>query len=61
MKGSEFVFDYIHLWHYKCHKIYLNRGRLYIDSPDWITNVNRCFQYAVAVALNHEEIKKEPP
>ena len=24
MKGSEFVFDYVHLLYYKCHKINLN-------------------------------------
>ena len=35
-KGSEFVFDYIHLLHYKCHKINPNCGGSYIDSPDWI-------------------------
>ena len=29
MKGSEFVFDYVHL---------LYCGGLYIDSPDWIKN-----------------------
>ena len=34
MKGSEFVFDYVHLLYYKCHKI--NCGGSYIDSPDWI-------------------------
>ena len=26
MKGSEFVFDYVQLLYYKCHKINLNRG-----------------------------------
>ena len=41
-----------------------------IDSPDWIKNKkaarnsikkkDKCFQYAVAVALNYEEIKKDP-
>ena len=36
MKGSEFVFDYVHLLSYKCHKINLNRGGSYIGSPDWI-------------------------
>ena len=36
MKGSEFVFDYVHLLYYKCHKINPNRGGSYIDSPDWI-------------------------
>ena len=36
MKGSEFVFNYVHSLYYKCHKINLNRGGSYIDSPDWI-------------------------
>ena len=36
MKGTEFVFDYVHLLYYKCHKINPNRTRSYIDSPDWI-------------------------
>ena len=36
MKGSEFVFDYVQLLYYKCHKINRNRGGSFIDSPDWI-------------------------
>ena len=71
MKGSDFVFDNIRLLYHKCHKINLNRGGSYIDSLDWIRNEkpkinpvkkkgNRCFQFAVTVALNHEEIKKDP-
>ena len=43
MKCSEFVFDYVHLFHYKCHKTNLNGsyiddpcGGSYIDSPNWI-------------------------
>ena len=62
MEGSEFVSDYVHLLYYKFHKINPNRGRSYIDSPDWIKNkrarinlINKrdtkCFQYAVTVAL----------
>ena len=35
MKGNDFVFDYVDLLYYKCHKINPNRGGLYIDSPDW--------------------------
>ena len=69
MKGSEFAFDYVQLLHYKCHKTNPNRGGSYIDSPDWIQNKNatinsinkknnKRFQYAVTVALNHEEIRK---
>ena len=40
MKGSKLVSDYIHLLHYKCHKINLNPGGSYIDSPDLIKNKN---------------------
>ena len=70
IKSSEFVFDYVHLLYYKCHKITPNRGESYIDSPDriknrkWTTNSinkkdNKYFQYAVTFTLNHEEIKKQ--
>ena len=69
MKGIEFTFDYVHLLYYKCYKIILNRGGSSIDSPDCIKikketinlinkKDNKCFQYAVTVVLNHEEIKK---
>ena len=33
MRGTEFVFDYVQLLYYKCHKINLNHGGSYIDSP----------------------------
>ena len=36
MKGSEFVFDYVQLLFYKCHKINRICSGSYIDSPDWI-------------------------
>ena len=36
MRGSQFVFDYVHLLYYKCHKINFNYGGSYIDYPDWI-------------------------
>ena len=38
MKGSEFVFNSVHLLYYQCHRINANRGGSYIDSPDWIKN-----------------------
>ena len=71
MKGSEFVLDYVHLLYYKCHKVNPNLGGLYIDSPDWIKNEkatincinkndSKCFEYAVTVVLNHEEIGANP-
>ena len=64
MRGSEFVFNYVHSLYYKCHEIDPNCGRSYLDSPDWIKKKkknnldNKCFQYAAAVSLNHEEIGK---
>ena len=65
MKATDFAFDYVHLLHYKCHKIKLNPGGSYKDSPYWIENKNatinpinkkdnKCFQYAVTFVLNHE-------
>ena len=57
--------------HYNFHKVNLNCGGLYIDSPDWIKNKkatinpvnkidNKYFQYVITVALNYEQIKKDP-
>ena len=34
IRGSESVFDYVKLLYYKRHKINLNCGGSYIDSPD---------------------------
>ena len=67
MKGSHFVFYYVNVLYYKCHKINVNQSGSYIDSPDWIKNENvtinpinendyKYFQYATTVALNHEDI-----
>ena len=38
MKGSEFVFDYVHLLYYKCYKINPNHGGTCIHSPNWMKN-----------------------
>ena len=70
-KGTEFVFDFVQLPYYKYHKINANHGGSYIDSPYWIKNKkatinsihkknNKCFQYAITVALNHDKIKEHP-
>ena len=63
MKGSEFVFDYVELLYYKCHKINPNRAGSYIDSPHWIKNKkpkintinkedNKCFHYLLINVFN---------
>ena len=68
MKGSEFIFDSVHLLDYHLQKTSLKRiGSLYIDSPEWLkkkaiinpkNNDNNCFQYALTVKLNYQNTKK---
>ena len=70
MRGSDFIFDCIHLLYYKWHKINPNHGQSYKDSPVWIKNKkatinsikksDKCYQYAVTVVLNYEKIKTDP-
>ena len=70
MRVSEFLFDNVDSSYYRLHKISLNRGGSYIDSPKWLKNKkatinpknndDKCFHYALTVALNHEQIKKDP-
>ena len=70
MKGSSYVFERVDLLYYNLHKININKGGSYIDSPDWIKNKkatinpkhkdNECFKYAITAALNYEEIGKDP-
>ena len=47
MRNSEFVFVYVKLSYYKCHKINRNRSGSYLDSPDSIKkkkNNNKSYQ-----------------
>ena len=67
MKGSNFIFDSVDLF-YHFQKTCLNRtGSSYIDSPEWLKNKkatinpendDNCFQYALTIALNYQNIKK---
>ena len=65
MRGSEFIYDSVDVLYYDFNKVSLSRGGSYIDSPNWLRNKkatinpqnkkdDRCFQYAVTVALNYE-------
>ena len=56
MRGSEFVFDYVKLLYYKCHKKNLNKNKKAIINP--INKKDKCFQYAITVELNYGEIGK---
>ena len=70
MRGSEFEFDGVNFLYYDFNKTSKNRGGSYIDSPKWLkdkkSTINpknsddKCFQYAVTLALNLDKIKKDP-
>ena len=70
MRGSDFEFDGVNFLYYDFNKISLNRGGSYIDSPKWLKNKkstinpknndDKCFQYAVTLALNLDIIIKDP-
>ena len=71
IKGSDFIFDSVDLLHYRLQKTSLKRtGSSYMDSPEWLKNkkptINpknndgNCFQYALIIALNYENIKEDP-
>ena len=71
MRGSEFGFDGVNTLYYDLSKISLDRGGSHIDSSEWIKNKkatinpknkkdDKCFQYVLTVALNHEKIKGHP-
>ena len=70
MTGSGFVRESIDILYYQLQKIGLKREGSYIDSPEWLKNkkatINpknndgNCFQYVLTVALNHQNIEKNP-
>ena len=65
LKGLDFTFDGINYLYYDFNKISISKGGSYIDSPKWLkdkkstvnqkNNDNKCFQYAVTLALNIEK------
>ena len=69
-RESEFEFDGVNSLYYDFNKTSINRGRSYIDSLKWLkdkkstinpkNNDDKCFQYAVTLALNLDKIKKDP-
>ena len=70
MRGSDFEFDGVNFLYYDFNEISLNRGGSYIDSPKWLKNKKsttnpknndyKCFQYAVTLALNLDNIGNDP-
>ena len=70
MRGLDFEFDGVNFLYYDFNKISLNKGGSYIESPKWLKNkkstINpknndyKCFQYAVTLALNLDNINNHP-
>ena len=68
--GSNFIFESVEQIDYKLHKISLKRVGSHIESPECLkykrATINpknekddKCFQYALTLALNHNKIKKK--
>ena len=70
MRGLDFEFDGVNFLYYDFNKTSRNRGGSYIDSPKWLkdkkstinptNNDDKCFQYAVTLALNLDNIDNHP-
>ena len=70
MRGLQFEFDGINFFYYSLNKTSIYRGATYIDSPKWLkdkksiinpkNNDDKCFQYAVTLALNLDNIDNHP-
>ena len=70
MRGSGFIPDSVNLLYYHLQKLSLKRGGWYVDSPKWLKNKkattnsknndDNCFHYTLTVALNYQNIKKDP-
>ena len=71
MRGSDYIFNHVNSLDYHFHKVSLNRGSSYIPSPDWLSHKkttinpynyadNRCFLYAIIIALNSQNIDHHP-
>ena len=70
MKGSDFEFDGVNFLYYDFNKTSINRGGSYIDSTQWLKNKkstinpkkndDKCFQYAVTLALNLNSLDNHP-
>ena len=69
-KWRQLYLDGIDLLSYRLQKTSLKRGKSYIESREWLKNKratinpknndDNCFQYAITVALNHQNIENNP-
>ena len=70
MKSSDFIFNGINYLYYDLNRIIISKGGSYIESPKWLKDKkccvnqkntdNKCFQYAATLALNFNNIDRDP-
>ena len=73
MKGSSFIFYCVDLLYYHLHKVSLNKGGSYIDSPEFIKHKkstinpqnnydddNECLRYTIIAAVKYADINNNP-
>ena len=70
-RGSEFIHENVDLLYYYFYKIDMKREESYTEPHEWLKNKkatinpknkndDNCFQYAITVALNHQNIRRDP-
>ena len=71
MRGTNFIFNHITSPEYHFNKVSLKRGSSYMRQPEWLSykkstiipynhSDNRCFLYAIVIALNYHNIDNNP-
>ena len=70
MKDSDFIFNGINYLYYDLNRITISKSGSYIESPKRLkdkkcvvnqkNNDNKCFQYAAILALNFNNINRNP-
>ena len=70
MRGSDFIFNRVNYLFYDFNRLSISKGGSYIESPKWLkdkkyivnqkNNDNKCFQYAIILALNFNKIDRNP-
>ena len=70
IQSSDFIFNGVNYLYYDLNKVSISKDGSYIDSPKWLKNKkstinpknndNKCFQYAITLALNYDKFDRNP-
>ena len=70
IQSSDFIFNGVNYLYYDLNKLSISKDGSYIDSPKWLKNKkstinpknndNKCFQYAITLALNYDKFDRNP-